>query len=70
MNSRTCFVYGAAQTEQIAAIFSRRPSIPCSGSSAWASPTIRDDRSLQSGDSAHSSPSEAMKTPSKPCWSA
>ena len=39
---------GAAQTEQIAASFSRRPSMPSAVSSSCASATIREERSLQS----------------------
>ena len=39
---RTCRVNGSAQTEQMAAIFTLRPSIPRSAISAWAAWTMRD----------------------------
>ncbi len=70
MNSRICLVNDSAQTEQIAAIFSRRSSIPCSARRSCAWYMICADLFAQSDRYAHSSPSEAMNTPSKPCSSA
>ena len=70
LNSRICLVNDSAQTEQIAAILRRRSSIPCVARRSCASFMIRADRFAQSERYAHSSPSDAMNTPSKPCSSA
>ena len=62
-----CLAKFSAQTEQMAAIFNRCGERPSALSMVWASAMIRDARFAQSGSRAHSSPSEATKTPSKPC---
>ncbi len=48
-NCCTCLVKGSAQTEQMAAIFSRCRCMPFAFSSSCARATIFEERSAQSG---------------------